>query len=65
MFIAKRRASIETTSGITPHEQRVLFRDMSLRGRYVFSHASTQRVHNRFGGMRDWAIFRGDTRDGG
>ena len=23
------------------------------------------RVHNRFGGMRDWAIFRGDTRDGG
>ena len=23
------------------------------------------RVHNRFGGMRDWAIFRGDARDGG
>ena len=37
MFIPKRRASIETTIGITPHEQRVQFRDMSLRGRYVLS----------------------------
>ena len=24
-----------------------------------------RRVHNRFGGMRDLAIFRGDTRDAG
>ena len=25
---------------------------------------SHKRVHHRFGGMRDWAILRGDTRDG-
>ena len=24
---------------------------------------SNMRVDNRFGGMRDWAIFRGDIRD--
>ena len=26
---------------------------------------SIKRVDNRFGGMRDWAIFRDDNRDGG
>ena len=32
--------------------------------RLVISYGSSQvRVHNRFGGMRDLAIFRSDTRD--
>ena len=32
---------------------------------YVNAYAvPIMRVHNRFGGMRDWAIFRRDTRDG-
>ena len=31
--------------------------------RGLFSLVFTRRVHNRFGGMRDLAIFCGDTRD--
>ena len=43
-----------TLTGLTPNTAG------SGLGRYP-----SMRVHNRFGGIRDWAIFRGDTRDGG